>query len=266
MNPALFAKFASVTFQKQITYRFDYFMGILNGFLYVFIFTSLWRALYAHMPQEPHSGFTLTGIITYAVFAMALKISFSMDDTVVYKKVQDGGVAIDLMRPVSFYFMNLAESVGYSIFHIFARALPILVISVLIFNVHFDMGLDRVGIFAVSALFGYLILFMINYLIGLLAFWFLEVFPFQLFKYGLITFLSGGIVPVDFFPDAMRPFIMMLPFQYIHYTPTVIILGHVDAGRAAELVLYQAVWVVLLALLSKSAWSAGKNKLVIQGG
>ena len=266
MNPALFAKFASVTFQKQITYRFDYFMGILNGFLYVFIFTSLWRALYAQMPQETHGGFTLTGIITYAVFVMALKISFSMDDTVIYKKVQDGGVAIDLMRPVSFYFMYLAESVGYSLFHIFARALPILVISAVIFDVQFDAGLNRVGFFAVSALMGYLILFMINYLIGLLAFWFLEVFPFQLLKYGLITFLSGGIVPIDFFPEAMRQVIAMLPFQYIHYVPTVIVLGHVDAGRGAELVLYQAVWVILLALLSKVAWGAGKNKLVIQGG
>ncbi len=266
MNPALFAKFASVTFQKQITYRFDYFMGILNGFLYVFIFTSLWRALYSQMPQETHGGFTLTGIITYAVFAMALKISFSMDDTVIYKKVQDGSVAIDLIRPVSFYFMNLAESVGYSIFHIFARALPILLISTLIFDVYFEIGWSRVGFFAVSALMGYLIMFMINYLVGLLAFWFLEVFPFQLFKYGLITFLSGGIVPIDFFPDAMRPFIMILPFQYIHYTPTVIIMGHVDAGRGAELVLYQAVWVILLALLSKGAWRAGRNKLVIQGG
>jgi ABC-type uncharacterized transport system permease subunit len=57
-----------------------------------------------------------------------------------------------------------------------------------------------------------------------------------------------------------------MPFQYILYTPTVILMGHVDAGQAATLVSYQAVWVVLLALLSNATWRAGKKKLVIQGG
>lgn len=266
MNLALFTKFASVSFQKQITYRFDYFMGILNGFLYVFIFTSLWKALYAQSTQMSHSGFTLTGIITYAVLAMALRIAFSMDDTVIYKKVQDGSVAIDLIRPVSFYFMYLAECVGYSMFHIFARTIPILVISIMMFDVQFEIGVNRLALFAVSALFGYLILFMINYIIGLMAFWFIEIFPFQLVKYGLITFFGGGIVPIDFFPDALRAFVPLLPFQYILYTPTVILMGHVDAGQAATLVSHQAVWFAALALISMQTWQAGKKKLVIQGG
>lgn len=266
MNPALFTKFASVSFQKQITYRFDYFMGILNGFLYVFIFTSLWRALYAQFPDDSHSGFTLSGIITYAVLAMVLRISFSMDDTVIYKRVQDGSVALDLIRPVSFYFMYLAESVGYSMFHILARAVPILAISTFMFDVQFGIGWNRLVLFAASAFFGYLILFMINFIIGLMAFWFFEVFPFQLLKYGFITLLSGGIVPIDFFPETMRHVIAMMPFQYILYTPTVILMGHVDAGQAATLVSYQAVWVVLLGLVSNATWRAGKKKLVIQGG
>ncbi len=266
MNPELFAKFVSVTFQKQITYRFEYFMGIVNGFIYVFIFTSLWKALYAQTVGNSMSGFSLTGIITYAVLAMAVRISFSMDDSVIYKKVQDGSVSIDLIRPVSFFYMNLAENVGYSLFHLIARALPILAISFFIFDVYIPVSFLNFSLFVISALMGYLILFMFNFTIGLLAFWFIEVFPFMLFKYAFLTLFSGGIVPIDFFPEVLKPIIAMMPFQYTLYAPTVILMGHVGTQQALSLIAMQVVWVVVLSAACRAMWRVGRNKLVIQGG
>ena len=46
---------------------------------------------------------------------------------------------------------------------------------------------------------------MLNFIAGLLAFWFIEIFPFMLFKYALFTFFAGGIVPIDFFPEFLKP-------------------------------------------------------------
>lgn len=267
MTGALFLKFASVSFQKQLAYRFDYFVGVLNGFLYVFIFTSLWKAVYSPQPLLTHGGFSLNGIITYAVLAMTVRICFSMDDTVIYKKVQDGSVAIDLIRPVSFFSMNLAECVGYSFFHVMARGLPILGLSFFVFDLSLPADPTNFLLFALSGTMGYLIMFMINFIVGLLAFWFLEVFPFQLFKYGLITLFSGGIVPVDFFPEAFQPFVAMLPFQYILYAPTVILMGHsADAQGSGDLIAGQIFWAIALFAVSNAMWRAGQKKLVIQGG
>jgi ABC-2 type transport system permease protein len=241
-------------------------MGILNGFLYVFIFTSVWRALFSQSDQAMHSGFTLNGIITYAVMAMVVRISFSQDDTVIYKKVQDGSVAIDLIRPVSFFFMNLAESAGYSLFHFFARSVPILVISLFLFEVELPFEPLRLLAFLLSALLGYLILFLVNFSVGLLAFWFIEIFPFMLFKYGLLTLFGGGIVPIDFFPDVLMVVINLLPFQQILYVPTVILTGHAPMGDLPALLATQLAWVVLMTTVAKTMWGAGRNKLVVQGG
>jgi ABC-2 type transport system permease protein len=266
ISPTLFLKFVSVTFQKQITYRFDYFIGILNGFLYVFIFTSVWRALFSQSDNAMQAGFTMNGMITYAVIAMVVRISFTQDDTVIYKKVQDGSVSIDLIRPVSFFFMNLAESTGYSLFHFFARSVPILIISLFLFEIEIPFEPARLFAFALSALFGYLILFLVNFSVGLLAFWFIEIFPFMLFKYGLLTLFGGGIVPVDFFPDALKVVINLLPFQQILYVPTVILTGHAPLDSLPALLSTQFAWVVLMTMVSKTMWSAGRNKLVVQGG
>ncbi|MFQ5559595.1 MAG: ABC transporter permease [Nitrospinota bacterium] len=265
MNIETFFKFVSMSIQKQLTYRFDYFVGILNAFLYVFIFTSVWSSLYANAGGAVYQGFSITGIITYAVFAMVIRVSFSMDDTAVPSKVRDGSVAIDLIRPISFFYMQLAQSLGHSIFHIFARSLPVLFVSMLFFDVTIPLTAN-LFLFPLMAILGYLILFMVNYVIGLLAFWFIEIFPFLLFKYGLITLFSGGIVPVDFFPDFVKPALSLLPFQYILYTPTVALTGHVTGTPLYNLLMGQIIWVFLLALLSKVMWNLGRGKLMIQGG
>ncbi len=262
MNPSTFIKFASVSFQKQVTYRFDYFVSVLNGFLYVFIFTSVWKVIFAKSGAS--GGFTAESITTYAVMAMVIRISFSMEDTAIANKVRDGSVAIDLIRPVSFYMMNLAECVGYSAFHILARGIPILIVSALLFGVH--LPLEKLPVAALSLTMAYLILFMLNFATGLLSFWVIEIFPFMLLKYGLINLLSGGIVPIDFFPASIRPYLALTPFQGIFYAPAAIITGHVSNERALVMIAEQVAWVAILAWMCGLLWRAGQNKLVIQGG
>jgi ABC-2 type transport system permease protein len=196
---------------------------------------------------------------------MVIRVSYTMDDGVVPMKVRDGSISIDLIRPYSFFYMNLAESLGHSLFHFIARAVPILVASLFLFDLSVPMS-ETIFFFPITALLGYLLLFMLNYIIGMLAFWFIEIFPFLLFKYGLITIFSGGIIPIDFFPDKIKPLLELTPFPYILYAPTVILTGHATAVRAQHLILGQVIWVIILYFMCKIVWRIGRNKLLIQGG
>ncbi|MCP5004915.1 MAG: hypothetical protein GY941_13400 [Planctomycetes bacterium] len=266
MSLKVFFKFVSISFQKQITYRFDYFVGIVNGFLYVFIFTSLWKALYAQSEVKEHSGFTVTSIVTYAVVAMAVKIAFTMDDSIIHKKVEDGSIATELIRPTSFMFMNLAENIGHSFFHFLARTVPIIIISIFIYDLSIPFEPLRLIAFLFSALLGYLLLSMLHFTVGLLAFWFVEIFPFMLFKYSLFTFFAGGIVPIDFFPERLKPLIHLLPFKHILYSPTIILIGRVSHTEIHTILIAQGLWLIVMVGVGKLMWNAGKNKLIIQGG
>src|SRR3972149_5834628 len=177
-------------------------------------------ALYSQFDATVHNGFTLTAIITYAVLVMAVRISFTMDDSIIYRKVMDGSIAMELIRPTSFFFMNLAENVGHSLFHIMARTVPIVIISIFLFDISIPFEPVRFLAFLFSFLAGYVLISIVNFAAGLLAFWFVEIFPFMLFKYALFTFFAGGIVPIDFFPEFLKPLINILPFQYMLYFPT----------------------------------------------
>lgn len=144
--------------------------------------------------------------------------------------------------------------------------MPTMLISLLLFGITLPLGPKRLLAYMLSCIFGYMVLALINFTIGLLAFWFVEIFPFLLFKYSLITLFSGGIIPIDFFPEWAKPFIDMLPFQQILYVPTIIITGRAEVAEFLPLIATQAAWVGLLSLIAVGMWGSARSKLVIQGG
>lgn len=263
----IYVKFALKSFQKELAYRIELFIGILNGLLYIFIFTSLWKTIYSSpISASLESTFNRYTIISYAVCAMIIKISFTMDDELTVQRVRTGDISFFLIKPFNYFFMNFSECIGQSFFHFFARGIPLFILSILFFNIELSADLQNYLLFFPSALLGYSIMFIINFITGLLSFWFIEVFSFQLMKYGMFTLFAGGILPVDFFPDIMQPFISILPFKYTLYVPTAIFIGHFSNSQVYSLIWIQLLWFIVLYVVCMFMWKAAEKKLVIQGG
>lgn len=262
----VYLNFALKTFQSQAAYKFEYFVGVFNGLLYVFIFTSLWLAIYSSLADGADTPFTRTGIISYAVFAMICRISMTMEDTEIASRIRSGDIAMDMTKPVNFFLMNLSQTAGVTMFHWFTRVIPILLVCFFSFDLDVSVGPARMIAATAAWIMGYMIFFMMNFAFALLAFWFVETFSFQLMKYALLNLFSGAVVPVDFFPAWMRPFMDILPFQYILYTPTAVFTGHLQWQETLRLMSLQAVWIVILGFVCNIMWRSARRKLVVQGG
>jgi ABC-2 type transport system permease protein len=262
----VYVNFALKTFQSQAAYKFEYFVGVLNGLLYVFIFTSLWSSIYSTLAGGADTPFTRGGIIAYSVFAMICRISMTMDETEIGGRIRSGDIAMDMTKPVNFFLMNLSQTAGGTMFHWFTRVIPILLVCFFAFDLDVAIGPARMATAAGAWIMGYMIFFMMNFAFALLAFWFVETFSFQLMKYALLNLFSGAVVPVDFFPAWMRPFMDILPFQYILYTPTAVFTGHLPWPETARLMSLQAVWIMILGFVCNVMWRAARRKLVVQGG
>ncbi|MDH5509407.1 MAG: ABC-2 family transporter protein [Nitrospinota bacterium] len=262
----MYLKFAFKSFQKQLAYKFEYFVGVVNGLLFIFIFTSLWKNIFDSSKASASSGFTMEGIVSYAVFAMIIRISMSQDDMGVMGKIRSGDIAMDMIKPYNYFGVTLAENVGGTMFHWFTRAAPILAVCLIFFDVSLPRDPVNYMLLAVTWTMGYLIYFMVNWLFAMIAFWVIETFSFQLMKYGMFTLFSGGIIPLDFFPDFIRPAVAYIPFMYILYVPTATFIGHIGHGEAMGFILFQGAWVAALGLVSALVWKAAQKKLIIQGG
>ena len=263
---ALYINFAGKSFQQQLAYKFEYFIGVFNGLLFIFIFTSLWQAIFESSPVAGTTGFTLQKITAYAIFAMIIRISMTQDDVSTIAKIRSGAISMDMIKPMNYFTMLLAECLGQTLFHWATRVFPIFMVCLLAFEISIPSSPWLWTMFSVVWLLGYMLQFMLNFIFAMIAFWTVETFSFKLMKYGLFTIFSGGIIPIDFFPEWLMPFINILPFQYILYLPTSIIIGHISGDIAINMIAIQFCWVIGMGFMCWKMWTSGSRKLVVQGG
>ena len=121
-------------------------------------------------------------------------------------------------------------------------------------------GLEATLLFMLSVTLAFLIRFMIDYIIGILAFWTEQALAFDETYFILATFLAGGFAPLELFPTAVRNFVEWTPFPYVVYYPAKILTGQLPASDTARVFAVQLAWVLSLVLLRQVMWRVGLKK------
>jgi len=107
--------------------------------------------------------------------------------------------------------------------------------------------------------------FVIELIIGLLAFWFEDTYAF-FWIYQKIVFTLGGLfLPLDLFPNGLRQVAAALPFTSISYAP-----ARLSAAFTAQLFAATAAtqmgWLLVLGLLAGVVYSRAVRRLSVNGG
>ncbi|MBI3394639.1 MAG: ABC-2 family transporter protein [Spirochaetia bacterium] len=260
---AAYFKFISMAFQRSLAYRVEYFTAVLNAFLYIFIFTSVWRAL---IPESGIAGLTRREMIAYAVFSTLIKVSFGRNDSLISARIRSGEIAVDLLKPFSLPMMYLCDTIGSSLFQLLARAFPLLLFCVLFFDIDFPTG-QAVLRFLPIYFMSFALFFLNSFLISTTAFFFVDIFPFWIFYYALITLASGAIIPLDFFPPALAKLLLWTPFPYLFYFPSMVLMGRPLAfGSIYELMGAYVVIILVTLLISRGLYTLGLRKVTLAGG
>ena len=134
-----YLKFISKAFQRSIAYKLEYYTGLMNAFLYIFIFTSVWQTVAKESPGAlgTWSGETL---VSYAILSTLIKVSFGRNESLLTNKIKTGDIVYDILKPYNFVMMYFADSFGVSLFQLFARAIPLLIFSLLFFGIVYLVG------------------------------------------------------------------------------------------------------------------------------
>jgi ABC-2 type transport system permease protein len=82
----------------------------------------------------------------------------------------------------------------------------------------------------------------------------------------LVIVFSGTLLPLDFFPDALRPFLHVQPFAGLVDIPFRIYFADLAGGAALQGLALQAGWTVALIGLGRLAMDRMMRRLEMQGG
>jgi ABC-2 type transport system permease protein len=259
--------FARCAFQRRAAYRLANWTGIAVNFFFFLIHAQVLLAFFGE--RRLAAGYRPEDAVLYFALSEALMGALGVFPDWNHNlavRIRSGDVACDLARPVRLVWRDLAERAGVSLYYLVARTSVLLAGAVAVYGVlpppsptllwlPLSLGL---AIAVAAALWN---------LAFASAFW-LET-PVTSLANALVfvhTVLGGVVVPLDFYPDALRLVCDALPFRAALYTPVALAAGKLEGAELAFGLVHQGVWLGLLLAAAFAVEARGVRRLVVQGG
>jgi ABC-2 type transport system permease protein len=254
--------------EERLVYRADFVFSTFVRFLPIVTQIFLWRAIFDGNTQSELQGYTYPAMVSYYLLAMLARAFSSMPGlaTGIAESVRNGSVRKYLIQPVDMLDYLFWHRVAHKLVYYLIAAGPFALVFWLCRD--YMPGWPPVGVtlaWIASLLMAFLIGFLIEALIGLIAFWFLEVSSLIFIYMMLNYFLSGHMVPLEWLADWI-PGIELLPFRYLAYFPAAIMLGKIPPESLPRELMIEAAWVVGLLIANRLVFQAGLKRYSAFGG
>lgn len=258
---------AKSSFLEATAYRAFFIFNIISNLVYTLIVYFLWKAIYSSAQTDVLNGMTFNQTFVYLSLtgAMSLIVTTFIEWNM-SREIRTGNITRYFTRPVDLQFQIYSVSFGNVITNFSIMFIPSFIIAYIFSSGSIKIGVN-IPIFLISFVFAVLINITIDFLIGMIAFYTESVWGISIMKESVVLLLSGGVIPLAFFPDKLRHIVELMPFQAIFNLPMQILINNsytlVDYGRT---LLIQIFWVVSLIIFSRICYSQAKKAIVVNGG
>jgi ABC-2 type transport system permease protein len=267
MKASSYAAFTATAFQARLVYRNQVWSGVFGDLVFIFARIAIWISVFSAAPTASVDGITLPQMITYALLAgPVLYWDYKRLFYEVGEAVKSGDVAVYLLKPLHYPFYLLASHVGSFLFEFVTVTLPVAVIVALAFGLLPPASLFHGLVFLAFWALSFAMLFVLVLLLGLAAFWMMTTQSLDWFFGSIMTLLSGGLVPLWFFPAWLAAIAGHLPFAWVSYYPAAVYLGQLEPARAVLYLVIGMMWLGALTVGLVALWAKARHRLVVQGG
>lgn len=266
----VYMPFAANELKGKMAYKGAFYLFMVIGLFSSFITYFLWMAIYGSTTQSTLGGFTQNEMMIYVfmTYVTSSIVTITISDWV-SEDVVKGTVAMQLIKPIDYRMSLIARALGGMVYQFLAPAIWIW-IGVEIYKVTILgmtlTSISRITFYLLSCLMSFLIYVLFDFCFGMIAFFTTYIFGMLMVKNALLSFLTGQLIPLSFFPDSVQKLFELLPFSSMVYTPIMIYLGKYNQTELIFVLMKQVVWIVILYLLGSLIWRQVTKRLVVLGG
>jgi ABC-type uncharacterized transport system, permease component len=253
---------------KTFQYRADFYFGLISLFFPLFIQVFLWKGLYSSAASGILYGYTFPQMMMYACFACLLAKILSPDFAYeVNEDIKNGGLAKYVVRPVNYRLYRFFEFLGEKTSLVICSLLLLLCIYAAGgYVLSRSVNMLRFVVFLPVMCLSLMLNFSIYYAVSGLGFWMRESSGILFIISFVGNIISGGIFPLDIFPEPLRVLFGILPFSYTTYFPVSILCGTAHKTGIIAGVLLQVFWIGVCSGAGRLVWKAGMKNYSAVGG
>ncbi|HMP41661.1 MAG TPA: ABC-2 family transporter protein [Roseiflexaceae bacterium] len=260
----LYWEIARRSFQRATTYRTAYIAGLLTNAFFGALISFVYIAVYQGRGEV--AGFSVRDAVSYVWMTQALiSIGAAWIAPDLERTIRSGDVVTDLSRPWSFYGYWVSQALGERLFNLLIRGSLTYLIGVLYFRAFVPDVATLVAALP-ALLLATLLAFAYGFLINLAAFWMFDTTGLMLLANFMMSFFSGFLLPLAFFPEPLATIANYLPFRAITSVAAQAFLGQLSGGALIEAYLLQIFWAIVLIGAGQLLLRAAMRRVVIQGG
>lgn len=212
-----------LTMRTKSTYRAATILKLCINLFLTILYIYLWKAIYGG--RELVNGFTLQDMLSYIFLSRIFRNLYPYGISGAYGElIKSGQIAVSLLRPVRIELQLLSASAGSAFYDFIFCGLPSLVLFHLFVP---GQGADF-AVFPKMVLWVFASCVFVSLLeltIGTLSYYTQNLWGLNVFKTAMISFLSGELLPIQFYPARLMALFECLPFASIYYIPVLLFLG-----------------------------------------
>lgn len=257
-----YAVIARIHLQNAFVYRAQAVSGLFFYTLFIYVFFSLWRAIY--QGGEVH-GYTHSQVVWYlivtelVVFGCRIPIVGRISED-----VKTGDIAYLLNRPVHYLSYQAAAAAGSVPVNLLFTGTLGIVLGLSFVGPLPDFQWAGLPLMLLSGLMGITLQFLFLTAVGLTAFRLEDNSAIYLIFQKLV-FMLGMFLPVEFLPDWLQRIARFLPFPYVAWAPARLFVAF-SWELALQVMPMQLLWIGTALLLCAALYRQGMKGLVTNGG
>ena len=240
--------------KAQFAWRADVicnFIFTVSKILFAYL---LWGIIFTGKTRI--GGFTFQSMLSYYIvssFLSQLEMSGRISDEM-SSRIRNGTFSKYMVLPMNIQGYFISMEVGIALFYLFFDV-SVAVIWVFLFRIQF-VFINNIPIIVSAILMiglGMLFMIQLNFFLGILTFKYEEISTFLRIKNNLAALVTGTIVPLVFFPEAVVGIMKLLPFYYVNYLPAMLLTGHCQNEAVGGLAVIFC-WCIAIQLLLSITW------------
>lgn len=271
--------FTLVTLKEQVAFRVNLITSVFGGLFRLILLASIWKAIY--LGRDSIAGYSESEMLFYIVIAAAMGAGgFLAVGPRLGERNYSGEIAMDLIKPVSLPWCYFFTSVGDFVYRFCVKSVPTFLLGLLIISAAPAVDAARVTIFFLMFVGGSFLHYWLNLMYASFSFRTKSPHGMMVLWGAVMSFFSGLIVPVNFYPQAVQRFILWTPFPSIAFTPIRVVMGgpHVTGGLASllagglglsmnvSLAFEQAAWICIILPAASIVYRWNERVVEVQGG
>ncbi len=213
----------------------------------------VWLAVEAANPAETY---TRAETITYFIGAALLYSLVNFHPYEIEVDIKQGGLSRFLVKPLSphwYYTIKIGADAALATVLKAAIFIPV----ALAFGYAFQANLSQFVLFCLYLPFVYYVSFLLLSTISVGAFWFTEIYAVRWGLTIVFRFLSGVLLPFDYFPEWAQSILILSPFPHLAATPIRLLQGAMPISQGLQNFAILLAWTVILHLINQTMWKRG---------